>query len=159
MQNIFKTVQLPKRTIVGISQRIAPSSNPSAQIGQFWQSFFMNGYNKKIEHAIKPMTVCSLYTDYAPDGSYTHTIGIPVTKIEKLPENLVRIAIPAGSYACWQFNAPPATAVPQLWKDVWTSKDYEQLRAQRIFTVDFEEYPFPFDNSAKTAFSVYVAIQ
>ena len=97
----------------------------------------------------------SLYTEYAPDGSYSHIIGAAVNQIDKLSEGLISLKIPAGTYALLSVPGSPNETIAAAWQAIWK----DPISSQRAFTVDWEEYPGPFDPALPTYVKLYVALK
>jgi len=143
------TVQIPKKTLVGITARTnnateANWESGSAKIFPCVQRYFKDQLAGKIQNRTNPGVTLCAYTDYVSDhtGDYTYFIGEEVSKIEKdsLPSGFVSIEVPAQTYV--KLTTSPGDMPDVLrnaWFEIW-EMDTKSLGGQRSYRVDFELY-------------------
>lgn len=88
-----------------------------------------------------------VYTDYSSDasGDYTYVLGVRVTAVDKVPDGMIRVEVPAGKYAVVESEKGSLPEVlPQVWRRIQTMSPAE-MGGQRAFKADFEVYPEGFD--------------
>lgn len=135
-------------TVVGLSVRTTNQAEAGGNglIPSMWQRAMQQGSLESIPHrADNNITV--VYTNYASDhnGEYTYILGVRVTAVDKIPEGMVGVNVPAGKYAVVQSNQGSLPEVlPVIWQRINTMPAAE-LGGQRAYKADFEIYPEGFD--------------
>lgn len=67
-------------------------------------------------------TTLALYSNYESDetGVYTYTIGMPVSSLDTIPENMKSLTIPAQTYAVFTTRKGPVSEIVyEAWQDIW----------------------------------------
>jgi predicted transcriptional regulator YdeE len=122
--------------IAGISVRTTNQTGQSgADIGSLWQRFFSEDITSKVSNKVSEDLYC-IYTDYESDhtGAYTTILGYPVEKRIRIPENLVLVSIPAGTYRCYTSEGTLPDCVFATWQHIW------QTATNRSYKADFDVY-------------------
>ncbi|WP_410985225.1 GyrI-like domain-containing protein [Bacillus cereus] len=118
----------------------------------YYQDQIMNQIPNKNAH-----TTLAFYSDYESDetGKYRYTIGIPVSSLETVPENMVSLTISAHTYAVFTTRKGPVSEVIyETWQDIWNwSKENK-----RAFTIDFELYDERAIDPNNAQVDIYIAL-
>jgi predicted transcriptional regulator YdeE len=134
----------PGFTVVGLSIRTSnqKEGGGSGAIPPLWQSVMQQGVLDNVPHrADGNFTV--VYTDYASDqnGDYTYVLGARVTAVDKVPDGMVEVKVPAGKYAVIPSETGPLPeVVPKVWQRI-EAMPAAELGGMRAFKADFEVYP------------------
>lgn len=138
----------PGFTVVGFTVRTSQQKEAGGTglIPQLWQRVMEQGLVEDVPHrADNNLTV--VYTNYSSDqnGEYTYVLGVRVTAVDKVPDGMTAIQVPAGKYAIVTSDTGPLPdIIPKLWQRIWAMSAAE-LGGQRAFKADFEIYPEGFD--------------
>ncbi|CKE40391.1 DNA gyrase inhibitor [Streptococcus pneumoniae] len=105
----------------------------------------------------KTKATFAFYSNYESDetGTYTFTIGTPVSSLEDVPENMTTLTIPAATYAVFTTRkGPVAEVVCEAWEYIWQwSKENK-----RAFTTDFELYDERALDPNHAQLDIYIAL-
>ncbi len=97
------------------------------------------------------------HSNYESDetGTYTFTIGMPVSSLEDVPETMTTLIIPAATYAVFTTRkGPVAEVVCEAWEYIWKwSKENK-----RAFTIDFELYDERALDPTNVQLDIYIAL-
>ncbi len=128
----YEIVTLQQKIVVGVSV-VTSNNDPrmGEQIGGLWTQLYEGGVHEQIKNKVNEYAI-GLYSDYAPDGSYTVTAGNEVSSSEN--SDYTTKIIPAGRYAKFSIHGHMIDAVAKAWEEIW------QMPLDRCFTCDFEEY-------------------
>jgi predicted transcriptional regulator YdeE len=138
----------PAFTVVGFSIRTTnqKEAGGNGEIPQIWQRAMQQGLLENIPHrADNNFTV--VYTDYTSDqnSDYTYVLGVRVSAVDKVPEGMVAVPVPAGRYAIVESETGPLPQImPKLWQSIWAMSPKE-LGGERAFKADYEVYPESFN--------------
>lgn len=138
----------PGFTVLGYWVRTSgqKEAGESGLIPQLWQRVTEEGLLDNIPHrADSNFTV--VYTDYSSDqnGEYTYVLGDRVTAVDKVPDGMIAVKVPAGKYAVITSETGPLPEImPKLWQRIWAMTP-AQLGGVRAFQADYELYPEGFD--------------
>jgi len=138
----------PGFTVVGLSVRTTNQAEAGGNglIPKMWQNTMQQGSLESIPHrADNNITV--VYTDYASDhnGEYSYVLGVRVSAVDKVPDGMVTVIVPAGKYAVVQSDQGSLPEVmPKVWQRINTMPAAE-LGGQRAYKADYEIYPEGFD--------------
>ncbi|MGC2162481.1 MAG: GyrI-like domain-containing protein [Silvibacterium sp.] len=138
----------PGFTVVGFTVRTSQQKEAGGTglIPQLWQRVMEQGLVENVPHrADNNLTV--VYTNYSSDqnGEYTYVLGVRVSAVDKVPDGMTAIQVPAGKYAIVTSDTGPLPdIIPKLWQRIWAMSAAE-LGGQRAFKADFEIYPEGFD--------------
>ncbi len=148
----YKTVSLPRFTIVGISARV--SNEQPQEIGQLWQQFYAEGVAGKIPNK-KSENIYSVYIDYESDHTkpYTLVIGCEVNDASSVPAGLVSKTVPAAKYAVIPANGKQPDSVIAAWQQVYG------YGLARTYSGDFDLYVSKGPDPSGLDVSLYVAIR
>jgi len=138
----------PAFTVVGFSVRTTnqKENGGTGEIPQLWQRVMQQGLLEDIPHRADN-NFTAVYTDYASDqkGAYTYVLGVRVSAVDKVPDGMVAVTVPAGKYAVVDSETGPLPEVmPKVWTRIWAMSAAE-LGGQRAFKADYEIYPEGFD--------------
>ena len=151
---MFQTTQNDAFDVVGIVLR-ADNSDPAVgeKIGAHWQRFFADGIPGKIAGRIDDAIV-AVYTDYAGDYTqpYSLVVGCRVTNEAVAPEGLVKVHVPAQTYAVMTAKGSMPGAVVNAWQAIWSSD------LERSYTSDFEVYDHRAADPENAEVDIYTAI-
>lgn len=134
----------PGFAVVGLSARTTNQAEAGGNglIPKMWQNAMQQGSLEGIPHrADNNITV--VYTDYASDhnGEYSYVLGVRVSAVDKVPDGMVTVNVPAGKYAVVQSDQGSLPEVmPKVWQRINTMPAAE-LGGQRAYKADFEIYP------------------
>jgi predicted transcriptional regulator YdeE len=138
----------PGFTVVGLWVRTnnQKERGGSGEIPQMWQRAMQAGSLENIPHrSDNNLTV--VYTNYASDqnGDYTYVLGVRVSSVDKVPEGMMTVNVPAGKYAVVDSEQGPLPEVmPKVWQRIYAMSPSE-MGGQRAFKADYEVYPEGFD--------------
>jgi predicted transcriptional regulator YdeE len=138
----------PAFTVIGVSVRTDnhEEAGGNGMIPQLWQRVMQEGLLENVpSRADGNLTV--VYTNYASDnsGEYTYVLGVRVTSVDKVPDAMVAVNVPAGRYAVVESDKGSLQEVmPKVWRRINTTLA-GQLGGPRAFKADFEVYPEGFD--------------
>lgn len=150
---------LPDIIVVGKEIR---TTNKNMQcmkdINELWGHIKKNNAIAQIPHKVEPVTIISLYTNYAADftierGMYSVIIGALVTQKGKLPKDMVMHELSAAQYAVFTAHGPFDTAIAAAWQTIWKCTEL-----QRTFEGDFELYDEKSTNDANSIVKIYIAV-
>jgi predicted transcriptional regulator YdeE len=134
-------------TVIGLSVRTdnQKEAGGNGLIPQMWQRAMQEGLLENIPHrADNNLTV--VYTDYtAKPGEYTYVLGVRVSTVDKLPDGMISVNVPAGKYAIVDSDKGSLPEVlPKVWQRIFAMPATE-LGGERAFKADYEVYPEGFD--------------
>jgi predicted transcriptional regulator YdeE len=149
-------------TVIGIKVRTdnAKEMTGDGLIGKQWQRFFEEGVADKIPNKADTSFV-AVYTDYASDhnGEYTFVVGAKVTSDTQVPEGMVAVKIPAGSYAVFTSEKGPVQEIAaKTWTRIWALPKSE-AGGDRAYKADFEVYDQRAMDPQNAQVDVYVGIK
>lgn len=151
----------PGFTVVGLSVRTdnQKEAGGSGSIPQMWQQAMQEGTLENVPHrADNNLTV--VYTDYASGqgGEYTYVLGVRVSSVDKVPQGMVAVKVPAGRYAVVESEKGSLPEVlPKVWQRIAAMTPAE-LGGQRAFKADYEIYPEGF-NWQDAQIPVYIGLK
>lgn len=125
--------------IVGIS---TITSNEAAfsqnTIGKLWETFLKTSIKEKLT-GISSTSIFAVYSDYEDGykGKYKITIGYAVKDVDKIPEGLTTVTIPAGKYKIFKSKSQAPEDIINTWKMIW---QIDSTIFQPNFVTTFEEY-------------------
>ena len=142
--------------VTGIAVRTT-NQNGQAQkdIGALWNMFMNNDVMAQIDSRASDDIYC-LYTDYETDhtGPYTAVLGCRVNSPDKVPADLVAVAIPQGYYQVYSLAGEFPENVGRAWQQIW------KTAGSRAYTVDFDLYNAEAAESFKeTEAKIYLAVE
>jgi predicted transcriptional regulator YdeE len=138
----------PGFTVVGLAVRTTNQTEDGGNgfIPQMWQRAMQQGALESIPHrADNNITV--VYTNYTSDNNadYTYVLGVRVSSVDKVPDGMMTVNVPAGKYAVVESDQGSLPEVlPKVWRRINTMPAAE-LGGQRAFKADYEIYPEGFD--------------
>lgn len=138
----------PGFTVVGLWVRTENKTEAegNGQIPALWQRAMQEGLLEAVPHRADQDTV-AVYTNYASDekGPYTFVLGVRVTAVDKIPDGMMAVTIPAGKYAVVTSETGSLPDVmPKVWTRIWAMTPAE-MGGERAFKADYEIYPEGFD--------------
>ena len=135
----FEVVQNEPIHIVGVKHRTTNENKKAMQeIPVFWSKFI----EEKTIDLIPNKTGSELYALYTNfedgrSGAYDIIIGSKVSSLEDIPDGLVGITIPGGTYAKVVAKGALAPALLEAWQGIWAD---ENLIVYDPLQVDYEVY-------------------
>ncbi len=138
----------PGFTVVGFSVRTSnqKEAGGNGEIPQLWQHVMQQELLDNVPQRTDNNLI-AIYTDYSSNekGEYTYVLGVRVSTVEKVPDGMIQVNVPAGKYAIVNSEKGPLPDVmPKVWQRIWAMPAAE-LGGQRAFKTDFEVYPEAFD--------------
>lgn len=144
-----RPVQRAETLVMGIESRTnhQRETNPiTAEIPKLWQRFAAEQMLHYISEPIHAGTLYGVYlygayTDYSINHhrEYSAIVAVEVSNIDNPAENMVGVALPAGTYLVFSAMGDLPHAVTQAWQQIWNYFTPGRLE-QRAFTTDFEVY-------------------
>ena len=135
--------------------------NPeTAQIESCVMRYFTEGWNNKIPHLKNPNTTRCAYTEYESDdkGDYTFFVGAEVSAVDRIPEGLDFLAIPAQTYIKFTTESGPMPdVVIEAWQKIWKMSP-DELGGTRSFKADFEVYDERAQSRQNTILDIYIGV-
>ena len=146
--------------VVGLGARTSNAREMTrhAMIPRQWDRPIRSNALETIPNRINS-SIIALYTDYESDaeGAYTYVLGVMVSSIADIPQNMVSKEVPGGTYAVIPSQrGPVAEVVVDVWKHVWSDSE---LSAHRSYRTDFEVYDHRATNPQDAQVDVYIGIQ
>jgi predicted transcriptional regulator YdeE len=150
------TQELEGFSVIGIGVRTTNQDEAagSGRIGALWRRFHMERVAERVPERLDDDEVLAVYSGYESDetGAYDLVVGMRVPAGATAPEGLVRVDVPAATYAEFATRRGPMPDVlVETWARIWP------MRARRRFTADFERHARQADPSA-SAVQVFVAV-
>lgn len=151
---MFKTISQGPFDVIGISLR-ADNTDPAVgeKIGAHWQRFFSDGIAGRIPGRADEAFI-AVYTDYEGDETkpYSLIVGCRVEGDASAPDGMVKVHVPAQSYAMTTAKGPMPGAVVEAWQAIWNSE------LKRAFTADFEVYDQRAADPSNAEVDIYTAV-
>ena len=135
-------------TVIGLWVRTdnKKEAGGTGEISPMWQRAMQEGSLENIPHrSDNNLTV--VYTNYASDqnGEYTYVLGVRVSSVDKVPEGMMTVNVPAGKYAVIESEQGALSEVmPKVWQRI-NSMPVSEMGGPRAFKADYEVYPEGFD--------------
>lgn len=137
------------------------ASPTTAILPALWRTFFTEKIEGKIAHRKDPNEHVGVYSDYDRDaksrtfGSYAALAGCEVTEVgEDVPEGLVAMSLPAGSYLLFEARGPMPDAVIRTWEEIRVFFD-RNSEYERAYEADFDLYR----NDQPEAVDIFVSVK
>ena len=150
----YDIVHVAAKSMAGVRAR-TKNSDPEmvTTIAKLWQHFTFEGVHLTIPHQVD-VTLYSLYTNYESDetGEYDVIAACEVSAVNDMPDGVVTLTIPAGSYARFTVTGQEEDAVFQCWQQIW------KMPLNRKYSCDFELYTMHADSSEKKV-EIYIALK
>ena len=131
----------------------------TAEISPLWKRFVEERLEERIPNRTHPGNLFAVYTNYESDhtGMYSLIVSAEVSSLDRVPEGMMGLTIPAGKYLVFTVGGPIPDAVIQTWQNVWNyfSQSSEYRRA---YTADFESYRWKPDTQ-QTEADIHIAIR
>lgn len=122
--------------LVGISVRTTNQNGQAMKdIAGLWNWFMSEGVLQQVLNRLSDDIYC-VYTDYESDkdGFYTTVLGCRVATKDNIPEGLICITVPPGSYNRYIAKGALPQSVGETWHQIWTSD------IDRRYMADFDVY-------------------
>lgn len=126
------------------------------KIPGLWNHYYQNQIMNQIPNK-HTQTTLALYSNYESDetGAYTYTIGMSVSSLDTIPENMTSLTIPAQTYAVFTTRKGPVSeVVVEAWQDIWNWS----RENKRAFTIDFELYDERAIDRNDAQVDIYIAL-
>ncbi len=141
---------------ISITTTNEKEASTEGKIPGLWNRYFQEQIMQHIPNQQTKKTF-AFYSNYESDetGTYTFTIGMPVSSLEDVPENRTTLTIPAATYAVFTTRkGPVAEIVCEAWEYIWKwSKENK-----RAFTIDFELYDEKATDPNNAQLDIYIAL-
>lgn len=149
---MMQTVQLPSKTIVGLTTRTKNEDEmnlETAAIGSLWQNFFTNVVPTLGE---TPPPLYGVYTNYESDamGMFDVVVG---AEMAGDVSQYTSVILKKGKYLCFEAKGELPQAVIATWGEIWVYFSDENCTEKRAYETDFELY------ISKTEAYVYIGIE
>lgn len=118
-----------------------------------WDKFYKENVSEKIPNRLN-QNLIALYTDYESDYTkpYTYLLGCLVSSLDKIPDGMRGIEIPASPYTVFDVKGEFPESMMDAWKNIWSSS------MKRSYTIDYEVYPSNFNPQGKPEIKIYIAL-
>ena len=145
--------------VVGLGARTSNTQEmtPHAIIPRQWERLISSNALETVTNRTDS-SIIALYTDYESDaeGAYTYVLGVKVSSLAELPQNMISKEVPGGTYAVIPSRrGPVAEVVVDAWKRVWSDA---ALSAHRSYRTDFEVYDHRATNPQDAQVDVYIGV-
>lgn len=149
---VYQTEKQGKKLVIGISIR-TDNEKCLKDIPEHWGKWMQEQIFEKIPNKIND-DVLALYTKYEGDYTkpYTFMLGYEVSTLERIPEGLEGIVIPASPYAVFTSKGPFPQSLGETWQTIWKTP------LLRTYATDFEIYPPHFNPQTKPEVKVYIGL-
>lgn len=151
----YEIIELEEKLVEGVEVTTTNQNGKAMQdIAKTWQKLFSEGGYETIANKVNTKTI-GLYTDYTSDymGEYRFVAGAEVEKkSSNLQEKVVK-TIPKGKYAKFVIIGDVQKSVGELWSNIW------QMKLDRKYTCDFEEYQNNTNDMQQQEIHVYIALK
>ncbi|PFA19638.1 AraC family transcriptional regulator [Bacillus cereus] len=141
---------------ISITTNNAVETSAEGKIPHLWNHYYQEQIINQIPNK-NTQTTLALYSDYESDetGTYRYTIGMPVSSLESVPENMKSLTIPTQTYAVFTTRKGPISEIVyETWQDIWNwSKENK-----RAFTIDFELYDERAIDPNNAQVDIYIAL-
>ncbi|ACK89079.1 MULTISPECIES: GyrI-like domain-containing protein [Bacillus] len=141
---------------ISITTTNEEEASTEGKIPGLWNRYFQEQIMHHIPNQQTKETF-AFYSNYESDetGTYTFTIGMPVSSLEDVPETMTTLIIPAATYAVFTTRkGPVAEVVCEAWEYIWKwSKENK-----RAFTIDFELYDERALDPTNVQLDIYIAL-
>jgi len=127
-------------SVVGFAARTsndAESDPERAQIGGLWGRVFSGGL-EAIAHREANGRIAAVYHEYECDhtGPYTIVVGAVVESIDRVPDGMVALTVPAARCAVFEARGEMPGALIAKWMEIW--KAFPAEEAVRAYDFDVE---------------------
>ena len=149
-----QSTHLDSFIVAGISVRTTNANGKSqTDIAALWQRFFAEDIKSKIANRVSDDLYC-VYTDYESDdqGAYTTLLGFKVESLNYIPENIMSITIPAGTYRLYVSSGKLPDCVVATWQHIW------QTTTDRSYIADFDLYGAEAQDPAKATVQTFLSV-
>jgi predicted transcriptional regulator YdeE len=142
--------------IIGVSVRTTNENRKAEEdIPALWGAFMGRGAAEAVPNRIDDTVYCA-YTDYESDytKAYTVVIGCAVPTLDAIPDEMVGITVPGGTYETFVAKGNVMQGVVQdTWEKIWAS----DLR--RAYTTDYDVYGERAKNIQDAEVDVFVSVK
>lgn len=140
--------------LVGISVRTTNQGGQAMKdIAGLWNWFMSEHVLQQIVNRLSDDIYC-VYTDYESDkdGFYTAVLGCKVATKDNIPEGLICITVPPGSYNRYVAKGALPQVVGETWHQIWTSD------IDRRYMADFDVYGAKAQSPGDAEVEVFVGV-
>jgi predicted transcriptional regulator YdeE len=157
-----KVVEVPAFEVIGISCRTDNAREAAGEgcIGKQWGRLFGEGVLGRIPNRTD-QNIVAVYAEYASDkdGEYTHVVGARVGTDAVAPAGMVKVTVPAGTYAVFTSERGPVEqVVPETWMRIWEVPKPEP-GGDRAFRADFEVYDERAADPKNAVVDIYIGVR
>ena len=131
----YRIEEKPTFTVVGVKERFSYVDNLGASVGAMWG----NMPKETMEQIgglsdTSPFGLVGAYSEMYDDNTTDYYIGTITTK--PCPENLIKLEIPAQTWAIFEITGPLPTAMKDIWGRIFSewfpATGYEHAKAPEI---------------------------
>ena len=137
----YEIIKIKEKTLVGLKARIKEEKTAHDTIWNLWKDLYSEKGVKNVKDR-KNGNLMGVYYNYSNENGFEYDCltGCEVkNKIDKIPEDMIKIKIPKGRYAKFVIFGDPVKAVGEFWYKFWEEFGKEKSDI-RNYTYDFEEY-------------------
>ncbi|PHG63170.1 GyrI-like domain-containing protein [Bacillus toyonensis] len=143
---------------IGVSLTTTNEKEASTEgkIPGLWNKYFQEQMMHHIPNQQTKETF-AFYSNYKSDetGTYKFTIGMPVSSLKDVPENMTTLTIPTATYAVFTSRKGPVSEVVcEAWEYIWQWSQENK----RAFTTDFELYDEKAVDPNNVQVDIYIAL-
>jgi AraC family transcriptional regulator len=152
-----KIVTKDEFMVIGPAIRTTNENEENFQrLPKFWSEFNENKIHEFIPNKINNNTFYGICMD-AKGNEFTYMIGVVVSSLEQIPENMIGRKIPKARYALFTAKGPVVKSVQDLIRYIYGEwlPNSEYTLAE---TPDFELYDERFNQTDKCEVDIYVPI-
>ena len=148
----------PEFAVIGIATRTSNTNEmqeSQARIPALWGEYFAGNVSARVPNRSPEEATVAVYTDYESDhtGAYSLVVGRQVSSLDQVPQGMVGITVPAGSYLVFSAEGPVPEVVVDAWKRIWTYFE-ERPEYKRAYCSDFEVY-----RNDGTGLDIYIGVE
>ncbi len=154
----FEITQKEAIHIIGVKRRTTNEHKKALQdIPVFWNKFIEDGIIELIPNKVGS-EMYALYTNFEDGRSaaYDFIIGSQVSSLKDIPDGLVGIIIPAGTYAKVVAKGSLAPALLEAWQGIWAN---ESLIVYDPLQVDYEVYGEKAKNPEEVEVPIFLTLK
>ena len=151
-----QTIQ--KFNVIGISTRTINTNGQSAiDIEALWQKFWEGKILNKIPNKISS-DIFAIYTDYETNftGYYTTIIGLSVSTLDEIPEQMIGITIDTNVYHKIVSKGKMPNSIGKTWLDIWADKE---LDSKRAYNADFTVHGIKYNDGDHAEVETYLSVR
>lgn len=160
IKNLGEVTKKSPMKLIGITGRTSNKVEMSGQgiIPAMWNRFSTETLAANIPNQKGTGEIVAAYYNIESDdrSPYNFFIGMEVTTFENIPEEMISLEVPSGSFLKVTTEQGSLQTIGiETWRKIWES---DELRKQRRFDVDLEIYGKEATNPDNGRFDIYIGI-